>query len=158
MNDLQDNIIKFALIFSCIVVWGLGMGLVKGQYSIDFESILGFLKPFLSPAYSYHFLIEVMSRDYFINDHLFLEKTYYSLAIVTIIYSALILTLVFLLGMPLRLFKLTEKYSSINSIASSIFALLIIPAGISFAFLCAIIPSIVIFSIAPTLIKGFFNG
>ena len=83
MNDLQDKIVHFAIIFTGIVLWGLLMGLVKGQYSIDFESILGFLKPFLSPAYSYHFLIEVMSRDYFINDHLFLEKTYFKSIIYT---------------------------------------------------------------------------
>jgi len=110
---------------------------------------------FVSPTYAYDFLIEIMSRDYFINDHLFLDNTYYSLAIVTIIYSAIILTLIFLVTMPLRLLKLTEKY---NSLALTIFNLLIIPAGISFAFLCAIIPATVIFSIAPALIKGLFNG
>ena len=158
MNDFQDKIVHFAIIFTGIVLFGLVMGLVKGQYSIDFESILGFLKPFLSPTYAYDFLIEVMSRDYFINDHLVLDKTYYSLAIVTIIYSAIILTLIFLVTMPLRMLKLTEKYSKINSLTLSIFNLLIIPAGISFVFLCAIIPSIIIFSIAPTLIKGLFNG
>ena len=39
MNDLQDKIVHFAIIFTGIVLYGLLMGLVKGQYSIDFESI-----------------------------------------------------------------------------------------------------------------------
>jgi len=158
MNDFQDKIVQFAWGIVVIALAGLTLSISRGHIPIDSELILGVLKPFVSPTYAYDFLIEIMSRDYFINDHLVLDKTYYSLAIVTIIYSAIILTLIFLVTMPLRLLKLTEKYSKINSLAFSIFNLLIIPAGISFAFLCAIIPATVIFSIAPALIKGLFNG
>lgn len=146
MNDLQDKIVHFAIIFTGIVLWGVGMGFVKGQYSIDFDSILGILKPFLSPIYTYDFFIEVMSRDYFINDHLILDKTYISLAIVIAFYSPI-----------LSLFIIVANLLKFD-VEKLMLGYLFIPMGISIAFLWTLIVCSVIFSIAPTLIKGFFNG
>ena len=146
MNDLQDKIVHFAIIFTGIVLYGLLMGLVKGQYSIDFESILDVLKPFISPIYTYDFFIEVMSRDYFINDHLILDKTYISLAVVIAFYS------------PILSFFIIVANLLKFDVEKLMLGYLFIPMGISIAFLWTLIVCSVIFSIAPTLIKGFFNG
>ena len=73
--DFQDKIAHFGIILSGVLVYGLVMGLVKSKFSLDLELILDSLKPFLSPTYTYDFFVEVMSRDYFINDHLLMDKT-----------------------------------------------------------------------------------
>ena len=98
-----------------------------------------------------------MSRDYFINDHLIVDKTYFSLAIVTFIYSALIFALIFIVSLPLSLLNLQENNEMLSNLGSTMLRLLLIPLVISVFFLSALIPSIFIFSIAPTLIKGFFQ-
>ena len=153
MNDFQDKIVHFGLILVGIILFGIIMGLYSGNISFNLELILDSLKPFLYPAYTYDFLNEFMSRDYFINKHLLADKTYFSLAIVTIIYSLPI----FLMIIPIRLLKLPEKYSKLSSLGSTIFSIFLIPIGISIFFLAAFIPATVIFSIAPALIKGFFQ-
>jgi len=157
MNDFQDTVFYFALGIAVLAIAGLAFGLMNGTISFDLELILDSLKPFLSPTYAYDFLIEVMSRDYFINDHLIVDKTYFSLAIVTFIYSTLIFALIFIVSLPLSLLKLPENNEMLSNLGSTMLRLLLIPLVISVFFLSALIPSIFIFSIAPTLIKGFFQ-
>ena len=136
----QDKIAHFLIIFSGFVTYGLVLGLLLGKFSINFEVILDTLKPFLSPGYTYDFFVDVMSRDYFINDHLIVDKKIISLAIVIAFYSPIVSILIIFA----KLFKLAGEDSMLNY--------LLIPMALSITFLWTLTIVSIVFSIIPTII------
>ena len=147
------NYEKIVTFIIAVSAFALLKAFTTGTIAIDFGLIFNFIfdSAWLSPSYTYDFIVKDLFRGFFITNEL--PSIGNIVAILTCI------TIYSLIGLIITLpFEILLQFISKKDLQFSVSGLFIGSMALSIAIIGAIVFILLIFVVAPNIIKGIFNA